>query len=210
MYRVFTGATIGALTVREPVHWVGGTGRSYGGFMCLCSCGAEARVRTEDLAHGKHLYCTKQCTARSPRILADWLANTKRSGECMLWQGAKTNGYGRIKRDGVVVHAHREVHRLVTGDSPEAVMHTCDTPLCINPAHLRSGTNRENTADMVAKGRQSKGDTHHKSKLTERQVREIRAALTAGVPKLRLAKAYGISRWALSSIEHNLTWKDVK
>jgi len=209
-YEVFTGATIGALTVGEQVHWVGGTGRRYSGYMCACSCGGTVRVRSEDLAHGKHLFCTKQCPARSPRTLDEWLANTAPSGACLLWRGSSTNGYGRINVAGKVVHAHREVHRLATGDSPPVVMHTCDTPLCINPEHLKSGTPAENTEDMVNKGRHAHGETHYKAKLNARQVQEIRTAAAVGVPKLRLAKAYGISRWNLYLLLQGKTWKELK
>lgn len=200
------GTPIGMLTPVEKVYWVGGTGRRYVGYRCHCVCGEYAVVRTEDLAHGKQWYCSKKCTARNPQVLDDWLRNTKPSGDCMIWQGTTTNGYGRVQRRYEVVHAHREVHRLVTGESPPVVMHKCDTPLCINPAHLQSGTTQENTQDMVQKGRQARGSRNAATRLTESQVREIRAALAAKVPILRLARAYGVSRGAIHGIQKNTTW----
>lgn len=209
-YTAAVGVTIGALTLIEKIYWVGGTGRNYAGYLCRCVCGETARVRSEDLTHGKQLYCTKKCSARNPRTLEDWLSNTKKVGDCLLWQGTTTNGYGRIQRKYEVVHAHREVHRLATGESPEVVMHVCDTPLCINPEHLRSGTGRENTQDMVDKGRQARGARNASTKLTEQQAREIRAALAAGVPILRLARAYGISRGALYAIRYSKSWSYIK
>ena len=33
------------------------------------------------------------------------------------------------------------------------VMHTCDMPACVNPAHLRVGTQLNNVRDSIAKGR---------------------------------------------------------
>ncbi|WP_353848756.1 HNH endonuclease [Brevundimonas sp.] len=37
--------------------------------------------------------------------------------------------------------------------SNECVLHKCDTPTCVNPDHLRAGTQLENIQDMNAKGR---------------------------------------------------------
>lgn len=48
---------------------------------------------------------------------------------------------------------HRVMFYLATGTLPEVVMHTCDTPRCINPRHLKAGTHVENAADMYAKAR---------------------------------------------------------
>lgn len=209
MYDVSVGKRVGFLTLAELVYWAGGTGRKYQGYRCVCDCGAELRVRSEDLRHGKQLYCSRQCDMRYPRTLAEWLENTKRSGDCMEWQGPLTNGYGRIVVRGTIVHAHREVLRLSTGEDPEAVMHTCDNPPCINPKHLRSGTNRENTRDMVTKQRHAHGEKVHTAKLTVVDIRAIRKARAAGEYGTTLAKKYGVGHGTIYAICNNQTWKQV-
>jgi len=77
---------------------------------------------------------------------------------CWLWKGAisKTRGYGRITFRGVVVNAHRVSYMATRGielDRKICVCHRCDNPSCVRPDHLFEGTNKHNTADMIAKGR---------------------------------------------------------
>lgn len=78
------------------------------------------------------------------------------SNGCLLWQGAKARGYGHVRvPGGRVVLAHRLAFALSKGPVPEGmvVLHTCDVPSCINPEHLRLGTQAENNRERGVKGR---------------------------------------------------------
>jgi hypothetical protein len=209
MYTVEVGSRVGFLTLKELVHWQGGTGRKYAGYACLCDCGTAVRVRSEDLRHGKQLYCSKHCEMRYPRTLAEWLDNTKANGKCMEWQGPVTNGYGRIQKEGVSIYAHREVLRLTTGEAPEVVMHQCDNPLCINPKHLISGTHLENFADMVSKQRHIHGVAHYRAKLTPAMVQRARRMREAGATQVAIATEFGVSRSTIAAVLAGKSWKEI-
>ena len=86
-------------------------------------------------------------------------ARVQRGKGCWLWMaGCFSHGYGAFafqnKRPGL---AHRFSYELHHGPIPRGrvVMHTCDTPRCVNPDHLRLGTQSQNIWDSVNKGRWS-------------------------------------------------------
>lgn len=72
--------------------------------------------------------------------------------ECWPWTGSRNqHGYGRLGK----IYAHRLSWQFHYGPIPDGmiVMHACDVPPCVNPWHLRLGTQPENVADMIRKGR---------------------------------------------------------
>lgn len=77
---------------------------------------------------------------------------------CWYWTGERLKiGYGRTYNDGSHEMAHRASYRLYKGDpAGKLVCHRCDNTLCVNPDHLFLGTHRDNTQDMLRKGRGSK------------------------------------------------------
>ncbi|RSN12851.1 hypothetical protein DMB42_11780 [Nonomuraea sp. WAC 01424] len=93
-------------------------------------------------------------------IVSFW-SQVRRDGDrCWLWTGElNSTGYGRLewwsgaKRERIL--AHRLAYLLFTGDDIAGlvVRHDCDTPLCCNPAHLRSGTQADNIQDAIERNR---------------------------------------------------------
>lgn len=78
--------------------------------------------------------------------------------KCWIWLGGCRGPYG-VSWDGRVQRqrsAHVIAYELAweeTIDPPNEGLHHCDIPLCCNPAHIFSGTQKDNYHDMVMKGR---------------------------------------------------------
>lgn len=77
---------------------------------------------------------------------------------CWLWTGYHNKqGYGQIAYDGQRPRAAHRLSLILSGvDVPrdKLVLHSCDNPPCVNPAHLRIGTHADNRRDMYARDRQ--------------------------------------------------------
>lgn len=134
---------------------------------------------------------------------------------CHLFTGCLNHdGYGRIGKDGKNVYVHREVFRKhnpkveMTG----VIMHTCDTPNCVNPEHLKHGTVADNIADMVAKGRRVtvKGSNQPDAKLHEDDIPAIRLRLQTNESCTTIGRDYNVSDSAIRNIEKGRTWTHVK
>jgi hypothetical protein len=113
--------------------------------------------------------CSLRCAgiARGQRSaakdLARLAAKTQMAGphECWLWTGTVDGkGYGDLMVGTHRTKAHRLSYELSRGPIPSGmcVMHACDTPACVNPAHLSVGTHADNCADMHRKGRGKYGE----------------------------------------------------
>ncbi len=147
---------------------------------------------------------------------------------CRLWQGTFRDGYGRLRFKTIKRNAHVWAWEVKNGPVPAGlqVLHRCDVRACINTDHLFLGTNADNVADKVSKGRQARGERHgailraraalqpyHQrgedrpaAKLTRDQIIKIRAD---GRPQVDIARAYGVSQALISMIKLRKAWTHI-
>lgn len=135
---------------------------------------------------------------------------------CVLWVASLKAGYGQLMWNRKPMHTHRLAWEDANGPIPAGkhVLHRCDTPACINPAHLWLGSHAENMADAARKGRQMSGEARSvvsprgadqwNSKLTAAEVREIRAA---GGSYSTIARQFGVSKSNIVMIRTGKSWK---
>lgn len=174
----------------------------------------------------------------SAKQIALFRAKVKRMEDvnaCWVWQGwIHPSGYGRF----FGIFTHRIAYYLSTGKDPgiNLVCHKCDNPACCNPNHLFLGTQADNIADKVSKGRQAKGEgspsllhpearprgeehwTHRRPELVKRgercnlaklpleAIRSIRSLYLSGETSPNIALRYGISRQQVWRIVTRKNW----
>jgi len=124
--------------------------------------------------------------------------------------GTRAKGYGKFKADDIHEPAHRVAYELFFGERipPDLfACHHCDNPPCVNPYHIFPATAVENTQDAVQKGRHVHGERQHLSKLTEKQVLEIRVDRRT---HREIADEYGIAQTLVGMIKRKLIWKHLR
>ena len=139
--------------------------------------------------------------------------------ECWLWkQGKNCKGYGMSHLFGKRDFAHRIswiLHNRSLIPTDMQILHKCKIPnrACVNPEHLKLGTAKENTADMIAQGNhyanppKLKGEDHPRSVLVENDVKEIRRLFRSGYNKTVIAFRFGVNRGTVRDILSGKTWK---
>ncbi len=134
---------------------------------------------------------------------------------CWIWTGATySSGYGVISNGerGKLVSAHRLSYELHKGEIPQGlcVLHTCDVRRCVNPDHLFLGTIQDNHDDMMAKGREPRGESHKNSTLKEWQVIEIRRLSSLGEMRQKdIASMFSIRPKTVYKIVNRISWKHI-
>jgi len=189
---------------------------------CHCGCGQRTKIARQTDARRGHVkgeplrYLKGHHTRNS--ILQRAFARHVTPGapdECWAWHGWTDSGYGygRVKAHGASWQAHRLSWTVHHGPIPDGlcVCHTCDNPICVNPAHLFLGTQADNVADMIHKGRRVNlvGEKNGKSKLTWDDVCEIRRLYATGeCSQPALGRQFGVCHSTIGRIVRGEYWRE--
>lgn len=204
-------------------------GRNPVKIVCV-TCGTSVWKR---LSEANSKFCSRACAQKfngppwkpgaGPKARAAELAATATTrfwerivkagpDKCWEWTGDRDKfGYGHVSWVGKPMLAHRVALSLTDGQwaNSLSVCHSCDNPSCCNPAHLWRGTQRDNSLDMVRKGRigpRQRGEDKPNTRLTEAMVIAIR---NSSLPGSKLAAMYGIGKTTVLTIKRRETWRHV-
>lgn len=131
--------------------------------------------------------------------------------DCWLWIGARRpTGYGKIKAEGRFWQS-THMALILDGRPPPPppnnfALHSCNTPRCCNPAHLHWGSHQTNMNEMASQSRGAIGSRHGMAKLTESDVRAIRAS---DAHILDTAARFGVTPSMIRNIRAGRSWKHV-
>lgn len=124
-------------------------------------CGALKKRAHWEKPHefAKRRFCSRRCSNLARQVpIQELLARHSFYAEsgCIEWTShIDACGYGRIAPRNGEVLAHRVSFEAHNGPIPHGlhVLHSCDNRKCINPLHLRAGTNLDNIKDRLERGR---------------------------------------------------------
>jgi hypothetical protein len=148
--------------------------------------------------------------------------------ECWLWAAGRTGrGYGAFYIDGKQMPAHR-FSMMIKANHPLPdgwfVLHSCDNPPCVNPRHLRLGTQKENVADAIERNRHknpppvpserpyehcARGTQIHTAKLNEWAVRDLLKERLTGRNFTDLGQEFGLDATTVADICKGKGWSHV-
>jgi len=179
--------------------------------------GCPNKYRARGFCHTHYERWMKWGTADKarPTLEERFWAQVQKTESCWLWTGKnRLAGYGRIKVERKSVLTHRLSFAMAAhGRMPDRfVLHSCDNRLCVNPLHLREGSHQDNMNDMKDRGRHHalRGSKISISKLTEKDIPDIRAMLAQGITQTSVSKKYGVSSVCISCIHLGKTWGHVQ
>jgi len=135
---------------------------------------------------------------------------------CWVWVANRNNkGYGLFRPGGTLPKelAHRLSYAEAFGPIPKGalILHSCDNPACVNPAHLRAGSHKENVSDMDLRGRRvsnsPKGEANCNARMSADAVIRLRQRYIAGDALADLVRDFGCTENALTDYTSGRSWR---
>lgn len=135
---------------------------------------------------------------------------------CWDWPGRTRSGYGSFdfRLDGrkTTISAHVVAHEIFNANDPLTqekpfVLHDCDRPICVQPAHLHAGSNDDNMREMKERGRSTSGEKHPAAKLTAAQALWVRQQVDKTLEEM--AQELGVSFSQIGNIRRGSRWTSV-
>ena len=152
----------------------------------------------------------------SQEIQDRFWSKVNKTDNCWIWTACLNScGYGQLKVNSKDIRAHRfsfQNHNNRLIQDGMCILHSCDNPKCVNPAHLIEGTHQDNNTDRANKGRgnAARGEKQGLSKLTEKQVLEIREKYSQGVSSHRkLGQEYEVAHTVIGKIVRYEIWTHI-
>lgn len=153
-------------------------------------------------------YLSKTLSELTDDLSEDW-----KRYPCLEWPYARETewGYGLIWLEGRPRKVHRVSYAITVGKIPDGhgVLHHCDNPPCFRPIHLFTGTDLDNTHDMIVKGRArhegQPGVTNPMAKFTAEQIGEIRR-LSSFMTQRAIADRFGVAQATIGRIVNSKSY----
>ena len=151
-----------------------------------------------------HIPSFKEIQQLTEAQIHSFNSRINKDGDCWVWTGdSQEDGYGRFYCPPKVYAAHRIAYALHYGSIPsdKAILHTCDSPYCVNPTHMTLGSYKDNLNDSIAKGRFQNERFVDKTHIpTSEETTEIQRLLSLKVKPKSISTKFGVSLAIIESL----------
>lgn len=185
-------------------------------WLCKCDCGNEKIVNECNL-YGRGVKSCGCWEYKNKKVLDHEFNNeyfqkrvTIDLNGCWIWKGSKhKQGYGNARYKNKLTLAHRLSWIVHVGEIPEGVKicHKCDVTCCCNPEHLFLGSQKDNVADAIQKGKyENRKQGKRRNKLNWDQVQEIKKLHGEGMSREDIKEKYDVGQTCIAKILTGKSW----